>query len=125
MTMVEKSVKNDIGCPAQRTQRLDFGARYDGIMISVEDDFGFSNILLGFLLVHTLDTPHKLRRTHRRAVVAVVVAVAVAAVVVSVVAAVAVGPPPSPPPRPPPLPPPPRPPPPPPPPPPPHDCVYV
>ena len=48
---------------SQRTKRLDFGSCYD---------------------------TYKLRRTHRRAVVAVVVAVAVAAMVMAVVAAVAV-----------------------------------
>ena len=41
-------------------------------------------------MVMIRSSPYKLRRTHRRAVVAVVVAVAVAAVVVAVVAAVAV-----------------------------------
>ena len=34
---VEKSAKNYIEWSSQRTERLDFGSRYDGVMISVED----------------------------------------------------------------------------------------
>ena len=55
--MVEKSVENYIEWFSQRTKKLDFGSHYDGIMISVEDDIRLFYAFLGFLLVHTLDTP--------------------------------------------------------------------
>ena len=53
-------------------------------VVSVEDDFG------GFCWSMHWTHLYKLRRTHRRAVVAMVVSVAVAAVMVAVLAAVAV-----------------------------------
>ena len=74
---VEKSAKNYSEWSSQRTKRLDFGARYDDIMTSVEDDFGFFNQFLGFCWSIPWTRLYKLRRTHRRAVVAVVAAVAV------------------------------------------------
>ena len=40
ITMVEKSVKHYIEWCSQNRKRWDFGPRYDGIMISVENDFG-------------------------------------------------------------------------------------
>ena len=53
-------------------------------MISVEDDFGFLILCWDFDWSIPWTHLYKLRRTHRRAVVAVVVARAVAAVVVAV-----------------------------------------
>ena len=50
--MGKKSVKNYIEWCSQRTKRLDFGPRYDDIMISAEDDFGFFDpFLVAFVLV--------------------------------------------------------------------------
>ena len=40
-TTVDKSINNYIEWSSQRTTSLDFGPRYDDIMISVEDDLRF------------------------------------------------------------------------------------